>query len=95
MFRIFLERQADSLYNGTICIGGNWRLTFMFEDEAVILVDYRDYHCVRSKAREVNSWRGCSIRPIRDECSESISASWRFRRLRRGWEFRERRFLGY
>ena len=25
-------------------VNGNWRLTFTFEGENVILVDYRDYH---------------------------------------------------
>ena len=25
-------------------VNGNWRLTFAFEDEDVILVDYQDYH---------------------------------------------------
>jgi proteic killer suppression protein len=25
-------------------VNGNWRLTFAFEGEDVILVDYRDYH---------------------------------------------------
>jgi toxin HigB-1 len=27
-----------------VSVGGNWRLTFMFEGEDVILVDYQDYH---------------------------------------------------
>ena len=27
-----------------ISVNGNWRLTFTFEDEDAILVDYRDYH---------------------------------------------------
>ncbi|WGL99894.1 type II toxin-antitoxin system RelE/ParE family toxin (plasmid) [Arsenophonus sp. aPb] len=27
-----------------ISVNGNWRLTFKFEDEDVILVDYQDYH---------------------------------------------------
>ena len=25
-------------------VSGNWRLTFMFEGEDAILVDYQDYH---------------------------------------------------
>lgn len=25
-------------------VSGNWRLTFVFEGEDVVLVDYRDYH---------------------------------------------------
>jgi proteic killer suppression protein len=27
-----------------ITVNGNWRLTFAFEDENAILVDYQDYH---------------------------------------------------
>jgi len=27
-----------------ITVNGNWRLTFRFEGENVILVDYQDYH---------------------------------------------------
>jgi len=27
-----------------VSVGGNWRLTFKFEDEDAVLVDYRDYH---------------------------------------------------
>ncbi len=27
-----------------IKVNGNWRLTFAFEEEDVILVDYQDYH---------------------------------------------------
>lgn len=28
----------------SIKVNGNWRVTFAFEDEDVILVDYQDYH---------------------------------------------------
>ncbi|MFZ1702082.1 MAG: type II toxin-antitoxin system RelE/ParE family toxin [Pyrinomonadaceae bacterium] len=28
----------------SINVSGNWRLTFAFEDDDVILVDYQDYH---------------------------------------------------
>ena len=28
----------------SVRVDGNWRLTFAFEDEDVILVDYQDYH---------------------------------------------------
>jgi toxin HigB-1 len=28
----------------SIKVNGNWRLTFAFEDDDVILVDYQDYH---------------------------------------------------
>ena len=27
-----------------VTVNGNWRLTFMFEGEVAILVDYRNYH---------------------------------------------------
>ncbi|HNL36817.1 MAG TPA: type II toxin-antitoxin system RelE/ParE family toxin [Agitococcus sp.] len=27
-----------------IKVNGNWRLTFYFEDEHAVLVDYQDYH---------------------------------------------------
>lgn len=28
----------------SIVVNGNWRMTFMFEGEDAILVDYQDYH---------------------------------------------------
>ena len=28
----------------SIKVNGNWRMTFQFEDECAILVDYQDYH---------------------------------------------------
>lgn len=28
----------------SIMVNGNWRMTFMFENEDAILVDYQDYH---------------------------------------------------
>jgi proteic killer suppression protein len=28
----------------SIKVNGNWRMTFTFEDENAILVDYQDYH---------------------------------------------------
>jgi len=28
----------------SVWVNGNWRLTFVFDGEDVILVDYRDYH---------------------------------------------------
>lgn len=28
----------------SIMVNGNWRMTFMFEGEDAILVDYQDYH---------------------------------------------------
>jgi proteic killer suppression protein len=31
-------------HHWAVKVNGNWRLTFAFENENVILVDYRDYH---------------------------------------------------
>jgi toxin HigB-1 len=28
----------------SVKVNGNWRMTFTFEDENAVLVDYRDYH---------------------------------------------------
>jgi proteic killer suppression protein len=28
----------------SVWVNGNWRMTFAFEDEDAVLVDYRDYH---------------------------------------------------
>ena len=28
----------------SVKVNGNWRMTFRFEGEGAILVDYRDYH---------------------------------------------------
>ena len=28
----------------SVTVNGNWRLTFVFEGEDAVLVDYRDYH---------------------------------------------------
>jgi toxin HigB-1 len=28
----------------SVWVNGNWRITFMFENENAIVVDYRDYH---------------------------------------------------
>ena len=28
----------------SVRVSGNWRVTFQFEDEDAIMVDYRDYH---------------------------------------------------
>ena len=28
----------------TLTVNGNWRVTFLFENEDVVLVDYLDYH---------------------------------------------------
>jgi proteic killer suppression protein len=40
-----LHRLAGELKDHwAISVSGNWRLTFMFEGEDAILVDYQDYH---------------------------------------------------
>jgi toxin HigB-1 len=35
---------GDQEGHWAVSVSGNWRLTFAFEDEDAILVDYRDYH---------------------------------------------------
>jgi proteic killer suppression protein len=30
--------------HGSVSVSGNWRLTFRFEGEDAVLVDYQDYH---------------------------------------------------
>ena len=37
-----LEGELQGHY--AVTVNGNWRLTFMFEGEDTILVDYQDYH---------------------------------------------------
>ncbi|MGJ8620342.1 MAG: type II toxin-antitoxin system RelE/ParE family toxin [Methylophilaceae bacterium] len=37
-----LEGELSGHYS--ISVNGNWRMTFMFEGEDAILVDYQDYH---------------------------------------------------
>ena len=40
-----LHRLAGALADHwAVSVSGNWRLTFRFEDEDAILVDYQDYH---------------------------------------------------
>ncbi len=36
--------KGDEAGMWSVAVSGNWRLTFMFEGEDAILVDYRDYH---------------------------------------------------
>ena len=36
--------KADLTGHWSVKVNGNWRLTFCFDGEDVILVDYRDYH---------------------------------------------------
>jgi len=35
---------GDFAGHWAVSVNGNWRLTFTFEDEDAVLVDYRDYH---------------------------------------------------
>ncbi|WP_353169057.1 type II toxin-antitoxin system RelE/ParE family toxin [Providencia sp.] len=37
-------KDADLQSHWSIFVNGNWRLTFKFEGEDAILVDYQDYH---------------------------------------------------
>ncbi len=36
--------QGDLAGHWSVRVNGNWRMTFCFEGEDAILVDYRDYH---------------------------------------------------
>jgi proteic killer suppression protein len=36
--------QGDLAGHWSVRVSGNWRMTFRFEGENAILVDYRDYH---------------------------------------------------
>ena len=38
------ELKGDLKGHWSVWVSGNWRLTFMFEGEDAILVDYQDYH---------------------------------------------------
>jgi len=38
------QLKGDLSGHWTIKVSGNWRLTFAFEGEDAILVDYQDYH---------------------------------------------------
>jgi len=35
---------GDLAGHWSVWVNGNWRLTFMFEGEDAVLVDYQDYH---------------------------------------------------
>jgi len=35
---------GDLAWHYSITVLGNWRITFVFEDEDAVLVDYQDYH---------------------------------------------------
>ena len=36
--------KGDMSGHWSVKVNGNWRLTFLFEDDSAILVDYQDYH---------------------------------------------------
>ena len=36
--------KGDLIGHWSVAVSGNWRLTFAFEGEDVVLVDYQDYH---------------------------------------------------
>jgi proteic killer suppression protein len=36
--------KGDLAGHWSVTVNGNWRLTFRFEGEDAILVDYQDYH---------------------------------------------------
>jgi proteic killer suppression protein len=36
--------KADLAGHWSVSVSGNWRLTFSFDGEDVVLVDYQDYH---------------------------------------------------
>jgi proteic killer suppression protein len=36
--------QGELAGHWSVRVNGNWRMTFRFEDEDAVLVDYRDYH---------------------------------------------------
>jgi toxin HigB-1 len=38
------QLKGDLTGHWAVRVSGNWRLTFMFEGEDAILVDYQDYH---------------------------------------------------
>ena len=39
-----MNSRGSSSGIGSVSVNGNWRLTFAFEGEDAILVDYQDYH---------------------------------------------------
>jgi len=38
------ELKGNLAGHWSVSVNGNWRLTFTFQEEDVILVDYQDYH---------------------------------------------------
>jgi proteic killer suppression protein len=40
----FHALSADLAGHWAVSVNGNWRITFAFEDEDAVLVDYQDYH---------------------------------------------------
>ena len=43
-WRLHPLRGADLQGHWSVLVNGNWRLTFMFDGQDAILVDYQDYH---------------------------------------------------
>jgi toxin HigB-1 len=54
--------KGDLKGHWAVTVNRNWRLTFSFEGEDAVLVDYRDYH------QEEGLWRRCTIRQVRAKC---------------------------
>ena len=40
----FHSLSGDHKDHWAVCVNGNWRVTFTFENEDAILVNYQDYH---------------------------------------------------
>ena len=38
------ELSADLVGHWSVWVSGNWRLTFVFDGEDAVMVDYQDYH---------------------------------------------------
>ena len=41
---LYSSRAAAIAEHWAVSVSGNWRLTFKFEGEDAVLVDYQDYH---------------------------------------------------
>lgn len=41
---IYIPLRGTLTDHWSVRVNGNWRLTFKFEKEDVVLVDYQDYH---------------------------------------------------
>ena len=90
--RIWLLRMETSFAlrrlkgHWSVKVNENWRLTFRFEGEDAILVDYQD------TIRRLQGWRKCSIQPIRAACCANGSVRCRSQRRRLGCMFHGLRF---